>query len=208
MASAPFPSAPQIGPYVAAGRKDLVTTSLGPGRIWATVGQGIPTEIFWPTPAEVETRDLGFIIADGTGWWGELKAEAAYTVEWPDPTVPVATVVHTGPADHPYRFELELVCDPDRDVVLIRYALSGVAAAVYTFLTTHLTIPRGSTDWTGGASNDGWLDQGSGVLHASGDGRNLCLVAENGFSHTSVGYFGFSDIWQDFAQHGGQMTWG
>ncbi len=207
MASAPFPSTQQIGPYVAAGRKDLVTTSLGPGRVWATVGQGIPTEMFWPTPAEVETRDLGFIIADGTGWWVELKAQAAYTVQWPDPKVPVATVVHTGPADHPYHFEFELVCDPDRDVVLIRYALSGIAAAVYAFLVTHLTIPRGANDWTGGASNYGWLGQGAGVLHASGDGRNLCLAVENGFNRTSVGYFGFSDVWQDFAQHGGQMTW-
>lgn len=207
MASAPGPPPQQIGPYVAAGRKDLVTTSLGPGRIWATLGQGIPTEIFWPTPAEVQTRDLGFIIADGTGWWVELKAAAAYTVEWADPKVPVATVVHTGPADHPYRFELELVCDPDRDVLLVRYALSGVAAKVYASLATHLTIPRASNDWSGGASNHGRLDQDTGMLHASGDGRNLCLAAENGFSRTSVGYFGYSDAWQDFAGHGGQMTW-
>jgi hypothetical protein len=31
---------------MATGRTDLVTTSLGPGRVWAAVGQGIPTEIF------------------------------------------------------------------------------------------------------------------------------------------------------------------
>src|SRR5947209_9254754 len=82
MSSAPFPSTSQIGPYVATGRKDLVTTSLGPGRVWATVGEGIPTEIYWPTPGEVETRDLGFIIADGTGWWVEVKSQADYEVQW------------------------------------------------------------------------------------------------------------------------------
>jgi glucoamylase len=70
------------------------------------------------TPGEVETRDLGFIIADGSNWWVEVKAQADYEVQWPDPNVPVATVVHTGPADHPYQFELEFVPDPDRDVLL------------------------------------------------------------------------------------------
>jgi hypothetical protein len=80
------------------------------------------------------TRDLGFIFADGTGWWVELKAQARYDVEWLDPRVPVATVVHTGPAHHPYRLELELelVRDPDRDVELVPYALAGVGAALYT----------------------------------------------------------------------------
>lgn len=207
MSSAPFPSTSQIGPYVATGRKDLVTTSLGPGRVWATVGEGIPTEIYWPTPGEVETRDLGFIVADGSSWWVEVKAQADYEVQRPDPKVPVATVVHTGPVDHPYQFELELVPDPDRDVLLVRYALSGVEAVVYMFLTAHLTIPRGSSDGTGGSANYGWLDEATGALHASGDGRNLCLAVADSFARTSVGYFGFSDMWQDFAQNGGQMTW-
>ncbi|MGZ6692487.1 MAG: glycoside hydrolase family 15 protein, partial [Solirubrobacteraceae bacterium] len=83
MSSAPFP--PQlVGPFVAAGRKDMVTTSLGPARVWASVGQGIPTEVYWPTPSDITMRDLGFIIADGSGWWAEVKAQASYQLQWPD----------------------------------------------------------------------------------------------------------------------------
>ena len=206
MSSAPFPLR-LIGPYVAAGRKDMVTTSLGPARVWASVGQGIPTEVYWPTPSDITTRDLGFIIADGSGWWAEVKALASYQLQWPDARVPLATIVHTGPADHPYQLELELVPDPDRDVLLVRYGLTGLNAVVYPFLATHLQTPRASDDWSGGSNNSGWVDTGTGALHASGDGRNLSLVSDTGFAATSVGYFGDSDLWQDFAQHGGHMTW-
>ena len=206
MPSAPYPSG-LIGPYVAAGRKDIVTTSLGPARVWASVGQGIPTEVYWPTPAEVETRDLGFILADSGGWWVEVKAQASYSVQWTDPRVPVATIVHTGAVDHPYQLQLELVADPDRDVLLVRYALGGIDATVYAFLATHLQTPRAFNDGSGGSTNYGWVDQQSGVLHASGDGRHLALAGDQGFARTSVGYFGYTDLWQDFAKHGGHMGW-
>jgi glucoamylase len=191
---------------VAAGRKDAVTTSLGPARVWASIGQGIPTEVYWPSPGEVETRDLGFILADGSGWWVELKAQASYSVQWPDARVPSVTVVHSGPPDHAYQFQLELVPDPDRDVLLIRYALTGIGASVYSFLATHLQTPRAWNDASGGSDNYGWVDP-NGDLHATGDNRHLCLVADQGFAQTSVGYFGSTDLWQDFSRNGGRMAW-
>jgi Glucodextranase, domain N len=55
MVSAPVPSA-TVGPFMAAGPKDLVTTGLGAGQVWATIGQGILNEVYWPTTGEPQIR--------------------------------------------------------------------------------------------------------------------------------------------------------
>src|SRR5947209_11449188 len=95
MTDAPRPGT-AVGPFLAAGPKDLVTTGLGAGRVWATVGQGIVNEVYWPTAGEPQIRDMGFIVA-GDGWWYEVKSVASYQVQIADPAVPLGTIVHTGP---------------------------------------------------------------------------------------------------------------
>jgi glucoamylase len=191
---------------MAVGPKDVVTTGLDAGRVWATVGQGIVNEVYWPTAGEPQIRDLGFIVA-GDGWWHEVKQVADYQVQIADPAVPLASVIHTGPAEHPYQLTLEVVPDPARDVVLVGYELTGAGAQVYILLASHLQQhpaddPAG--DYSGGADNIAWVDSGS--LFAQGAGRSLCLSAAGGFSQASTGYFGSSDLWQDFNQHQA-MTW-
>src|SRR5664280_1080102 len=200
---APVPAS-VIGPYLAGAQKDLVTTALGYARVWATVGQGIVTEVYWPSVGEPQIRDLGFIVA-GDGWWYEVKAQNDYQFQLPDPAAPLGTAVHDGPPDHPYRLEVEVVPDPDRDALHVRFALSGVAASVYVFLASHLQTQHPDRDDAGGRANTAWVDP-AGRLNAWGEGRYLCLAAAGGFRKTSVGSFGTSDVWHDFAQNG-DMTW-
>lgn len=203
MTSAPRPGQ-AVGPFLAAAPKDAVTTALGGPPLWATVGQGIITEVYWPTVAEPQIRDLGFIVA-APGWWVEVKARLDYEVSAPDPAVPLATIVHHGPPEHPYTLALEAVPDPDRDVLLVRYALTDTDAKVYPLLASHLQRQPGADGGGGGGENCAWIGE-SGELFASGAGRNLCLTADQGFTKRSVGYFGDSDLWRDFAGHG-TMTW-
>jgi glucoamylase len=191
---------------MAAGPKDLVTSGLGTSQVWATVGQGIVNEVYWPTVGEPQIRDLGFIVA-GNGWWHEVKQIDNYQVQVADPRVPLAVITHTGPAEHPYRLTLEVVPDPGRDVVLVGYALAGADARAYTMLASHLQqhpAADAAKDYSGGNDNSAWVNGGS--LFGQGAGRNLCLSADNGFSRTSTGYFGVSDLWQDFSQHNA-MSW-
>ena len=55
-------------------KKDFVGTAPGPARLWFTVGKGIVTEVFYPRIDIPQVRDMGLIIADGKGFWWELKA--------------------------------------------------------------------------------------------------------------------------------------
>jgi glucoamylase len=180
---------PGIPPTWTSSAKDLVSTALGSSRLWATFGYGIVNEIYWPATSDPQIRDMGFILARDDEWI-ELKRAQRYAVTQPVPTIPAARIVHEGPR---YRFTLEAIPDPRRDVLLISYSLEG-DYQVYALLAPHL---GGS-----GLHNTAWVD---GAAFGSGGGRALALVPSVPFSRASAGYVGASDGWQDFDRHG-RMT--
>lgn len=182
---------PGIAPTWTSGRKDLVTTALGPSRLWASLGYGILNEVYWPATGQPQLRDLGFIVA-GQNFWVELKRAATYQLSTPEPYIPLPLVVHEGDG---YRLTLEFLPDPLRDVLLISFRLEGEGLRLYPLLAPHL----GMSGW----NNTAWTDDG---LFAQRDGLALCLLGAPPFSRMSAGYVGSSDGWQDFARNG-QMTW-
>ena len=190
----PAPGAPGIRPTWTSSAKDLVTTALGPARVWATMGFGIVNEVYWPATGTPQIRDLGFIVA-GPGGWSEVKRVAHYTVSVPEPYVPLPRVVHEGPEEGGYRLTIELLPDPLRDAVLLSYKLEGEGVRLYVLLSPHL-----------GNSGEGNNARAGADLAAWKEGNALALVSEPGFSRTSAGYVGVSDGWQDF-YHNGRMAW-
>src|SRR5512140_2240623 len=98
---------PGIPPTWASSAKDVVTTALGPSRLWATIGFGIVNEVYWPQTGEPQIRDLGFILAR-EGSWVELKRAQRYTISTPAPYVPLARITHEG---DDYSFRLEVCPD-------------------------------------------------------------------------------------------------
>lgn len=185
------PGKPGIPPTWTSSAKDFVTTSLGNGRVWATLGYGICNEVYWPSTGEPQIRDLGFLLAREDRWV-ELKRAARYSLSTAAPGVPLPRAVHTGPD---YELALEVMPDPDRDVLLIAYELKG-DYSLFALLAPHL---GGS-----GADNTAWV--GPDALYARKDHRCLALVPSVFFREASAGFVGVSDGWQDFAQHG-RMTW-
>jgi glucoamylase len=185
------PGGPGIRPTWASSAKDLVTTALGTGRIWVTLGHGILNEIYWPTTGTPQTRDLGFIVASPNGWF-EVKRINRYAVSTPAPSVPLPYVVHQGEG---YQLILEILPDPLRDVVQISYQLIGEDLKLYVLLAPHLG--------NSGERNNARADE---ELFAWRGESALCLASDRGFSRSSAGYVGYSDGWQDFNQNG-RMTW-
>jgi glucoamylase len=181
----------------------MVGCTLGRSRLWFTVGGGIVNEVYYPRIDIPQIRDLGFIVADGRGFWVEVKRLWQHTVELVAPGVPGVRIVHRHP-----RFQLILRIVPcvERDALLIDVALTGDAGLrPYALLAPHL----GGT----GSGNRAEIAAQSSrrVLAATQGPYSLALAAVTGtqsdaFGRASAGNVGSSDGWQDFHRHGA-MTW-
>ena len=204
---APVPRAQAVQSWTS-GAKDLVVTALGPpgasgaSRVWATTGQGILNEIYWPAVDQPQVKDLGFLIG-GLGWWQEVKRAGSYTLSTPEPGLLLPTIVHTG-RNQAYQLTLRPVVDPDHDTLLIGYDLAGAGIRLYPLLAPHLGTSQitPESQWmTLGADNQAWTDPADLALFASGSGRFLCLLARPGFTRAGVGYVGDTDGWTDFSRN-------
>ncbi len=184
--------------------KDLVGTALGPSRLWVTVGYGIVNEVYYPRVDTPQIRDLGFIVADGQGFWVEVKRNENYSVTTPGPGIPAIEILHRHP-----RFELRLRIAPDlmRDVLLIEATLTGDAELkLYALLAPHLE-GNGLHSMA-----EVFVDRDRKVLGAEQGPYGVALAAADATSQhdawerASAGFIGVSDGWQDFATNGA-MTW-
>ncbi len=75
------PGAPGIPPTWCSSDKEMVGCSLGMSRLWFTIGVGIINEVYFPRVDIPQIRDLGFVVADGNGFWVEVKRLWQHTVE-------------------------------------------------------------------------------------------------------------------------------
>jgi glucoamylase len=197
------PGAPGLPGTWSSSAKEIVGCALGSSRLWFTIGGGIINEVYYPRVDIPQIRDLGFIVADGKGFWVEVKRMWQHTLELAAPGVPAVRIVHRHE-----RFELSLRVTPceHRDVLLIEVTLSGdEALRPYALLAPHL----GGT----GANNlaQTTLHRGWRVLSAEQGPFGLALVAatpqqQDAWGRASAGCVGVSDGWQDFA-HNGALGW-
>lgn len=197
------PGAPGIAPTWTSSAKDMVATSLGSSRLWFTIGGGIVNEIYYPRVDIPQIRDLGFIVADGKGFWCEAKRNPGYTVSTPAAGVPAVQILHRH-----RRFELALriVPDAERDALLIEVRLSGDPdLKPYALLAPHL----GGTGH--GNRAEVFTNRGRVALCAEQGPFALALAAvdegqQDAWLRAGAGYVGASDGWQDFLRNGA-MTW-
>lgn len=178
--------APGIAPTWCSSDKDFVTTALGASRLWVTIGHGIINEVYWPSTGEPQIRDFGFYLVGARGWI-DLKRVQRYRLSTPAPYLPLPTITHYG---SDYELTLEVLPDPRRDVLLVRFRLHG-PYELAVLLAPHL----GSS----GRDNSAWVQQGVGYARR-GDAA-ICLTADPPLQRLSCGYVGFSDGWQDLHRH-------
>ena len=178
--------APGISPTWASSDKDYVSTALGGSRLWATVGHGIINEIYWPSTGQPQVRDFGFYLV-GAGRWVDLKRVSNYTLATPGPFRPALTITHHG---DDYQLALEVLPAPQRDVLLVRFNITGPYRLV-VIVAPHL----GST----GRHNSAWID--CGYAYARHGDHCMCLAADTPLLRLSCGYVGASDGWQDLDRH-------
>jgi glucoamylase len=203
MSAGDAPGAPGLPPTWCSSAKEMVGCSLGPSRLWFTIGGGILNEVYYPRIDIPQIRDLGIVVADGRGFWVEVKRMYRHTLTLAGPGVPAVQIVH----EHE-RFELTLRMAPcrERDVILVEIELSGEESLrPYALLAPHL----GGTGHDNSAAIAG--HRGHRVLWAEQGPFALALAAvtpdqQDAWGRASCGYVGTSDGWQDFARNGA-MTW-
>ena len=88
------PGAPGIPPTWTSSAKDMVGCALGSLRLWFTLGFGIVNEVYYPRMDIPQIRDLGLIVADGEGFWAEVKRVADYQLRLLAPGVRAVEIVH------------------------------------------------------------------------------------------------------------------
>jgi len=197
------PGRPGISPTWTSSAKDLVGCSLGSSRLWFTLGFGIINEVYFPRTDLPQIRDLGFIVADGSGFWSEVKRIDNYAVRYLAPGVPAVEIVHTHDR---YRLTLRVTPDPTRDALVIAVELEGDAnLRPYVLVAPHI----GAT----GLGNVAAVGEQAGrrVLWAEQGPFAMALAAvdscqKDAIGHASAGYVGSSDGWQDFSRNG-RLTW-
>ena len=187
----------------ATGKKDAVGTALGRSKLWFTLGRGIVTEVFYPHVDVPQIRELGFLIADGQGFWQDVKALPDPEQGMEDDRVPIPFVRHRHDR---FDFRFRVCPDPDRDVLLVDFALEGDDdLTVYVLCVSRL----GADARSNRAFAAHW--QGRPVLWAEQGPFGLAICGREGHGAAalgpcSVGEVGASDLWQDFHRHG-RMTW-
>jgi glucoamylase len=173
-------------------------------RVWFTLSHGILNEIYFPRVDQACTRDQGFIVTDGTGFFSEEKRHCKSENFPLEPGIPVFQLSNNELQGR-YRIEKEVFTDPYRNVVLqkIRFVpLQGRLADyhLYALLAPHLA--------NCGSGNNGWAGDYKGVsmLFAERNGCALAFACSVPWRRMSVGFVGFSDGWQDISKNY-QMTW-
>ncbi len=197
------PGAPGIAPTWTSSAKDVVGCALGASRVWFTLGFGIINEVYYPRIDTPQIRDLGFIVADGAGFWAEVKRLENYSLRLIAAGTPAVEVVHRHAR---FTLTLRVTSDADRDVLAIEVTLDGDAALrPYVLLA-----PRLGTE---GRDNLAQIQRCGGrrVLGAEQGPFALALAAvddaqQDAFGPASAGYVGDSDGFQDF-QRNGALTW-
>jgi len=185
--------------WTSSAKTGVGTAMTAQSRVWFTLSHGILNEIYYPRLDQACTRDFGFIVTDGHGYFSEEKRGARSVVARVEDGVPAFAITNTC-LESRYRIEKLVLSDPRRDVVLLRVKfvpLTGTLADYHlcALLSPHL-VNRG-------AGNTAWVGDYKGVpmLFAAGGGTALALGCDTPFTARSVGFVGSSDGWQDLARH-------
>ena len=75
------PGYPGISARWTSSAKSGVGTAIsGSSRVWFTISHGIVNEVYYPQIDQANTRDLEFLVSDGSSFFSEEKRDAAHQV--------------------------------------------------------------------------------------------------------------------------------
>ena len=179
--------------------KDGVGTahSMG-GRVWFSIGQGVLTEVYYPTIDRPQMRNMEFLFCDGNGLFLEEKRDLGYKIERILPSQGYRISRHDSAGR--FSFVKEIIAEPTRPCVLIHTKLEGKKDFLKKLKTYVLCAPHLEV---GGDGNNAYVVEVSGrqLLVAEKQNRWIVVGASCGFSKLSCGYVGRSDGYTDLSRN-------
>lgn len=199
------PGHPGMPPRWTSSAKSGIGTAVShQSRVWFTISHGIIDEVYYPNLDQADTRDLGFLVADGSAFFSEEKRDCEHEIAQVHNYAPCYRLSNTCKRSR-YRINKTVVTDPRRDALLQRVRFEPLKGkltdyGMYALLATHIG--------NRGYGNNGWAGTYKGIpmLFAQRNGTALALACSMPFSAMSCGYVGFTDGWQDISIHK-KMTW-
>jgi len=192
--------APGMEPRWTHGDKDGVGTAYSAdSRLWFTLWRGIATEVYFPTIDQPQTRDLQFLVSDGTSFFHEEKRHLRPSVRRLSPHA-LGFHVRSEDPDGRYAIDKEVIASPHLPALLERVRFEVAPAwrsrlQCYVLCAPHL-------DGGGWGNTARVLEVGHRkVLTATKGGSALALAASVPFRRLSCGFVGRSDGWTDLAEN-------
>lgn len=195
------PGAPGIDARWTSSAKNGVGTALSEASpVWFTLSHGILNEIYYPRIDSACTRDLGFVVTGGNGYFSEEKRDCLSVTRPFESGLPAFQIINTA-KDASYRIEKHVITDPARPCVLQRLSFHALERNITDYRVTALLAPHLVN---AGNLNSAWIGNYDGrrVLFATGRSRYLALVCDLPWRAASAGFVGFSDGWQQLRRHG------
>lgn len=166
-------------------------------RVWFTVGQGVLNEIYFPDVDKANTRNVRFLVTDGTNFFSDEEHDADHHTTAVATGVPTYTVVSTCKLGR-YRFTKEITTEAVRDTLLLKChfePLDGTDLQLYVSIEPHLGDQ--------GADNTAWVGEYKGLpmLFAERGDKALAVHASVAFKSTACGYVGENDGYLQLKEH-------
>ena len=186
--------------WTSAAKSGLGTAVSRNSRVWFTLSHGILNEIYYPRVDRACTRDLGFIVTSGQGYFSEEKRDADSDTYQVAPGIPSYRIRNTA-RDGRYRIEKEVLTDPWRDVVLQRVRFVPITGTLSDYRLHVLLAPHLANR---GDNNTAWVGtyKGTPMLFAERMRHALALACSTPWRAQSVGFAGVSDGWRQLRDDG------
>ncbi len=188
--------APGMEPRWTHGDKDGVGTAYSAdSRLWFTLWRGIATEVYFPTIDLPQTRDLQFLVTDGSSFFHEEKRDLEPVVE-PLSRHALGFRVYSRDPQGRYAIDKEVIASPHLPALLERVRFTVAPAWRGRLRAFLLCAPH--LDGGGWGNSASVLEVGGRkILAAAKPGNGLALAASRPYRRCSVGYVGRSDGWTD-----------
>ena len=145
------PGWPGIEPrWTSSAKSGVGTSASASSRVWFTLSHGILNEVYFPGTDIANTRDFGFLVADGEAYFSEEKRDCESAIDILAPGVP-GFVVRNVAKDGMYSIEKTVLTHPHIDALLqqVRFSPGVPGQRLYALLAPHVQNRGTRERWMG-----------------------------------------------------------